>query len=90
MDEGHTGTPAALASSPLSTLTLSSLSTQSRLVESQAEECSPEPAPLAVATRPSEDEEIHYAALRFHEVKASDPQGEQAPDSEYAEIHIQP
>ncbi|XP_048647171.1 sialic acid-binding Ig-like lectin 8 [Marmota marmota marmota] len=63
---------------------------QSRLVESQAEECSPEPAPLAVATRPSEDEEIHYAALRFHEVKASDPQGEQAPDSEYAEIHIQP
>ncbi|KAM4801897.1 sialic acid-binding Ig-like lectin 8 isoform X1 [Urocitellus parryii] len=63
---------------------------QSRLVQSQAEERSPEPAALAVATRPSEDEEIHYAALRFHEVKASGPQGEQAPDSEYAEIHIQP
>uniref|UniRef100_A0A8C9UNT7 Ig-like domain-containing protein n=1 Tax=Spermophilus dauricus TaxID=99837 RepID=A0A8C9UNT7_SPEDA len=76
---------AALASSPLCTLTLSSLSTQSRLVQSQAEERSPEPAALAVATRPSEDEEIHYAALRFHEVKR-----EQAPDSEYAEIHIQP
>uniref|UniRef100_UPI004038E1F2 sialic acid-binding Ig-like lectin 8 n=1 Tax=Callospermophilus lateralis TaxID=76772 RepID=UPI004038E1F2 len=63
---------------------------QSRRVQSQAEERSPEPAALAVATRPSEDEEIHYAALRFHEVKASEPQGEQAPDSEYAEIHIQP
>ncbi|XP_046322089.1 sialic acid-binding Ig-like lectin 13 isoform X2 [Marmota monax] len=63
---------------------------QSRLVESQAKERSPDPGPLAVATRPSEDEEILYAALRFHEVKASDPQGEQAPDSEYAEIHIQP
>ncbi|XP_077649462.1 sialic acid-binding Ig-like lectin 9 [Urocitellus parryii] len=63
---------------------------QSRLVQSQAEERSPEPAALAVATRPSEDEDIHYAALRFHEVKASGPQGEQAPDSEYAEIHIQP
>ncbi|XP_077649226.1 sialic acid-binding Ig-like lectin 8 isoform X2 [Urocitellus parryii] len=66
------------------------LASQSRLVQPQAEERSPEPAALAVATRPSEDEEIHYAALRFHEVKASGPQGEQAPDSEYAEIHIQP
>ncbi|XP_076695443.1 sialic acid-binding Ig-like lectin 8 [Callospermophilus lateralis] len=63
---------------------------QSHRVQSQAEERSPEPAALALATRPSEDEEIHYAALRFHEVKASEPQGEQAPDSEYAEIHIQP
>ncbi|XP_077649457.1 sialic acid-binding Ig-like lectin 8 [Urocitellus parryii] len=59
---------------------------QSRLVQSQAEERCPEPAALAVATRPSEDEEIHYAALRFHEVKASGPQGKRAPDSEYAEI----
>ncbi|MBZ3887355.1 Sialic acid-binding Ig-like lectin 9 [Sciurus carolinensis] len=62
---------------------------QSPLVESQADEISSYQPPPALATPTSENEEIHYAALRFHEVKPSDPQGQPAADNEYSEIPIQ-
>uniref|UniRef100_A0A8D2JT28 Ig-like domain-containing protein n=1 Tax=Sciurus vulgaris TaxID=55149 RepID=A0A8D2JT28_SCIVU len=59
---------------------------QSPLVESQADEIS---SHHGLSTPTSENEEIHYAALRFHEVKPSDPQGQPAADNEYSEISIQ-